>query len=193
MAGQPKKQAIIEELTNRAHVEMGDDASPLDYACMYLENGKTFTQLVDDLSAKLGWEVYRARALNILRDMDATADVRLSEARRASARALAEQTVDIIDDADDASREKLQHAKMRADVRQWIAARFNPAEFGEQRGASVSITLNTAHLDALRMPEPATARIQNPPPVEAVDAEVVELPQLGTGDSVNGDSKVSGA
>lgn len=192
MAGQPKKQAIIRVLTERARVELDDDAGPLDYVVQWCENGKTLQQLAEDLTKALGFEVFRARLHTLMREMyPDTAEARLTEARRAGARAIAEESVSIIDDADDSSREKLQHAKMRADVRQWIAGKWNRDEFGESKGTSISISLHGAHLDSLHLVPNATARIANPQVETVVEAEVIDSPRLESGSASSGDSEVS--
>lgn len=74
------------------------------------------------------------------------------QARQAAADALVEEGLAIADGVRDPS--EVPGAKLRADFRRWMAARMNAESWGEQRGASIEISLGQLHLEALRAPSP---------------------------------------
>ena len=71
----------------------------------------------------------------------------LRSARARAADALVDQTVAI---ADAATPADAQVARLKIDVRQWAASRWNRAEYGQDRGPAVAINIGSLHLDALR-------------------------------------------
>ena len=71
-----------------------------------------------------------------------------TRARREAASALAEQGLGIVDAVSDPS--DVPAAKLKSDYRRWMASRLGADEWGEARGATIAIQVNTLHLDALR-------------------------------------------
>ena len=72
----------------------------------------------------------------------------LRQAREHAADALAEQTLDI---ADQATPDTVAVAKLRVDSRRWIAAKWDREGYGEAAPKfAVNIDLRALHLDALR-------------------------------------------
>jgi hypothetical protein len=71
----------------------------------------------------------------------------LARARARGGRSLAEQTLEI---ADNASPQEAQVAKLRVDTRRWLASKQAPDEYGDKQPALVNIDLGSMALDALR-------------------------------------------
>ncbi len=71
----------------------------------------------------------------------------LARARARGGQSLAEQTLDI---ADNASPQEAQVAKLRVDTRRWLARKMAPDEYGDKQQPLVNIDLGSMALDALR-------------------------------------------
>lgn len=124
----------------------------LDYVCQWLEGGQTMLELTDAISEELQLPIARTAILYYLRSIFGTeADRRIAVARRQSGHGLVEDAKGILDTtAVGATREELQAAKQRADVRLWMAERYNREELGGQKVPQVTINLGVLHLDAMR-------------------------------------------
>jgi hypothetical protein len=72
---------------------------------------------------------------------------RYSRAREAGADALADETLEIADDADP---QTAQVAKLRIEARRWLAAKINPEAYGDKAGPTVNVSLGDMALDSLR-------------------------------------------
>ena len=70
-----------------------------------------------------------------------------ARARVRAGQSLAEQTIDI---ADEASPQEAQVAKLRVDTRRWLASKMAPDEYGDKQQPLVNIYLGSLALDALR-------------------------------------------
>jgi hypothetical protein len=70
----------------------------------------------------------------------------LARARTRGGRSLAEQTLEI---ADNASPQEAQVAKLRVDTRRWLASKLSE-EFSDKQAPMVNIDLGSLALDALR-------------------------------------------
>ena len=70
-----------------------------------------------------------------------------SRAREAGADALADETLQI---ADEAEPQTAQVAKLRIEARKWLAGKMNPAVYGEKAGTTVNLSLGDMALDTLR-------------------------------------------
>ncbi len=150
MAGQPRKRALLEELTRRAR-ELGPDATTLDYVCQYVAGGGTLVGLTSEIEKQLGMDVARyAIQHHLAVTYGQSAKTALAAARKDSAHALAEEAKEIIEDAPTHSREELQKAQMRANVRHWMAERYDRQAFGDNKGPNVVVQVGALHLDALR-------------------------------------------
>ena len=77
---------------------------------------------------------------------EARADA-LARARARGGQSLAEQTLEI---ADQASPQEAQVAKLRVDTRRWLASKMAPDEYGDKQQPLVNIDLGSLALDALR-------------------------------------------
>jgi hypothetical protein len=182
MAGQPRKKAMVTELTRRANRK---DITVLEYAVEWVESGKTLAQLVADINAKLGLDenedgVTRSMIYRYLsKELDGAEA--LAQARSEGSHGMAESAVEIIDRPAENKVEAAQR-KTQAEIRLKLAGFWNRAEYGEQKGANVQVNLDMGqlHLDAMRqrvMPS-MTQPVLPPagPDVEIVPASEGEPP-----------------
>jgi hypothetical protein len=174
MAGQPKKQAMIAELTRRATVE---GMSVLEYAEQWVASGGTVLGLAAAISASLKLDGEAAIQREMLRrylvgleDAAPSTSGALARARPLGAHALAE---DAIARADGATKEDAAAVGLQVRARQYLAERWNPAEFGQVKGGTtVNLSIGSLMMEALQAPVPARPVIAS---VIAEDAEVVSI------------------
>jgi len=151
MAGHRMRGAVVQALEARAKAELEEGGTLLDYVCGWLESGETLSSLTDELATELDLTISRNLLPNYLRaKYGEDGQARLAHARSIGATSMVEDARDIIDGADASSRENLQHAQMRANIRTWTAERFNREQFGQPKQGSVTINVGHLHLDALR-------------------------------------------
>ena len=190
MPGRPKRQRLIAALEQRTRAELGDNEpgeapfTPLDLAVAHIASGGTILGLAREIAAEIGEPISRELLSRLLHtNYGPEADRRLNEARKQGAHAMVEEAREIVDNAP-VQRDAINHAKMRADARTWLASRFNREAFGEQRNVQVSVSPGQLHLQALqhRAAREAEARLlhaaapaQLATPSEVVDAEIVEV------------------
>jgi len=154
LAGNPRRRAIAVELEIRARNTADDEThTPLDYVAEWVESGKTLVKLALELSNASNTDVTVPAIMAYLRKQygHQAVDQRVTNARKASAHTLAEEALQIVDDADDGDANTLRKAEMQANKRLWMAERFNRAELGNERGVSVQINVGSLHLDAMRV------------------------------------------
>lgn len=72
---------------------------------------------------------------------------RLRRAREQAAMYLAE---DVLTIADEATNEDERVARLRIDTRKWLASKWAPSVYGEQRGPTVQVNITDMHLRAVR-------------------------------------------
>ena len=131
MAGSPLKRQMIARVA---------DAGGVEVIAERVASGETLAAIADELGC---------RRENLVRWLYSDEDraTLIREARARAADALVEQTIAI---ADTASPAEAQLARLRIDTRQWIASRWNRAEYGQDKTPAVQINLGSLHLDALR-------------------------------------------
>lgn len=139
MAGQPKRKTDLATL---------DSIGP-DKVSELLEQGKALT----DICKALG---VGKKALNDWLESPERAGL-LSRARARAADQLAAETLQI---ADEAAPDEVQVARLRTDVRKWLASKWAPGLYGETK-AGVTINLGTMHGESLRRVQ-AVEVIDNP-------------------------------
>jgi hypothetical protein len=154
MAGRPKLRAMLHELEKRTRADFEDDSSThLDYLCTWIQSGRTMVELAKEITKAGG--VGDISPDMIRRQMVTAfpkeADRRIAAARTIGAHAQVDHARDIIDGADEFSREALAKAKMQADIRTWSASRANKAELGNGGDINISINHNELHLDSMRV------------------------------------------
>lgn len=137
-------------LARWAEEDLGVTASSLDYVCAWLERGGTLLELTDELSAATGERISRDMLTRYLRaEWGEEGATQLARAREEGASAAVDDAQAIVD-SENATREDIQRASKRADIRLWRAEREGRARYGKQEGPSVSISIGSLHLDALR-------------------------------------------
>lgn len=72
-----------------------------------------------------------------------------ARARASAAHALATEAIEIADGADEENPVSIQKAKLRTQVRQWTAERWNKRDYGAAK-AEVAISITGLHFEALR-------------------------------------------
>lgn len=90
----------------------------------------------------------------------------MDQARADRGSYLADEALEIADGAKPEAGH-VQKAKLQVDVRQWLAARLNP-ELAGKKGGDVNLTIQSLHLEALRMTPEETPEVQ-----EARDVKVI--------------------
>lgn len=158
MAGRARAKALQEALEARAaecfevDVINGDEVrGTLDYVADWVESGNTIKELSAELAEELGHEVTYARVMAVLRQRhgEDRVDARLDASRARASHSLAETAMELVDAPADTNVE-VSRAASRARTRQWMAERYNPQKFGQSKGVSVSVSIGSLHLDALR-------------------------------------------
>lgn len=180
MAGRPKRRAMIAELERRARGlrdEWDEDREPtiLDYVCVFVASGGTIAELARQINVK------REVLSEYIHRSFPDAGQRLTEARRKSAYAFAEEAHEV---AKETPVDKMDAAAKRLQIqtKQWLAERFNRDELGAQRGPQVAIlTVGDLHLTALEnstergsaLPASARASLQSGPNESEPEYEVL--------------------
>ena len=177
MTGRPKLRALVVELEQRTRDYFDGDEDTttptvLDYVAARLADGGSLRALADSLAVDVGFTVHAERIERYLVKTfgQGEYDTAITRARTRGAHRLAEDAICIVDEPADTQVE-VSRAASRARTRQWQAERQNRAELGNQSGPSVSITIGSLHLEALRAP-----RVHNllpTPPI--IDADVVTI------------------
>jgi len=72
----------------------------------------------------------------------------IARARKVKASAMVEEAMAI---ADNASPEDVPKAKLRTDIRRWVASKLDRDTWGDDRGPQVAIQINGLHVDSLRV------------------------------------------
>ena len=93
-----------------------------------------------------------------------------SRARVRAAREFAAETIEI---ADTAKPEEVAVARLRIESRRWVAAKWNAAEFGDNKTPQVVVNIGDLHLRALK--QTPTITIEATPVADDV-TDVEELP-----------------
>jgi hypothetical protein len=106
----------------------------------HIAEGKTIDSVIKSLDISIGG-FYKWI------EKDAQRGELLARARTRGGRSLAEQTLEI---ADNASPQEAQVAKLRVDTRRWLASKQAPDEYGDKQQPLVNIDLGSMALDALR-------------------------------------------
>ncbi len=161
MAGKPKEARLLAALEKRAVRELGDGATPLDFVCDYISGGKTFIDLAGELATELGESVSRQFISGTANALAPDAKARITVARQEGAMALAEDTLSIADDAEPTAGGAAK-ARVQIGSRQWLAERFNSAQFGGMKG-QVNVSFGALMLEALRQPPPIRPVVENVP------------------------------
>lgn len=115
------------------------EAGGVDAILERVAGGETLSQIAEDL----GWP---RQMLSDWLNGDPERQAALKRARASSASALAEQSLKI---ADEVGPLDVQKARLQVDTRRWLASRYDPATYGDQK-AAVEISIGQLHIQALR-------------------------------------------
>lgn len=156
MAGRARAKALADRLASlaMAYLETEPDETPptsLDYVCARIESGTTAKAIAQELSEREGFPVDYAMLLRHLRAEhgDAATDDALDAARVRASHSFAEHALQLVDEPAYDSVQ-VSRAAARARQRNWMAERYNPSKYGQSKGVSLSISVGSLHLDALR-------------------------------------------
>jgi len=92
-----------------------------------------------------------------------------ARARVNQAHALAEEAVRLADDESIPADSR----RVRVDTRKWFTSKIAPKLYGDEKHHTVSISVAGLHLDALKQPAQATARLAAPAESDAEPVEVL--------------------
>lgn len=131
MAGKPKLRAMLATI---------HDAGGIDFVLWRVADGETLTAVARSMGLS------RNMLTDWLNDTPERAD-RLGRARAASASALAEQALELAD-----TNACAEHGKTRLQIemQRWLAGRYSPDEYADQKVAAVTVNVGSLHIDALR-------------------------------------------
>ena len=138
MAGRPKQKADLALL----------DTVPKEQIAALFEAGKSVSRICMQLGVSR-------------RAMDAWLDAPeqegfLTRTRARAADSLVTETIEIADETDSIEVNK---ARLRVQTRQWVAERWNPAAYAQNKMPSVTVNLANLRLDALRHGEVLEAEL----------------------------------
>jgi hypothetical protein len=151
MASRPMYRRLIALLKKLATEEIGEEATPLDWVCAWIEDGKTVNAMHVYVGERFGEPLSRPWLSGCINKLTPDAKERIAKARQVGTHQLVEDAQEIADATkDEPNREAIASAKLRSDLLLWRAKAYNRAELGE-KPASININLNTLHLDAMRV------------------------------------------
>jgi hypothetical protein len=149
------KRRMVAELERRAaelHT-LEDPVTALDVVATWIAGGGTMRALAADLSEKLGQPVSYG-VLSAWANKTEEGKAALVAAREIDAHNLVEEGQEILDDlaGTEVTREEINLAKARSEVRLWRASRYNRRQFGaDVPQVNVGLSINGQHLEALRI------------------------------------------
>jgi hypothetical protein len=183
MAGRARARALADALERRTRDYFGaepDEPQPttLDYVCARIESGTTTKAIAAELETTVKFPVDYAMLMRHLRAEHGEAtDERVDEARVRASHLLVEHALELVDAPAD-TMFQVSKAASQARQRNWMAERYNATRYGSQKGVSVSISVGSLHLDALRaLPARATA-IVTPTAQQALASPAVEVAEV---------------
>lgn len=147
MAGTPKRNNDLLRL--RVEPELGEQVLAM------MAEGRQFARICEATGLS------KAALLEWLEEAPERAEA-ATRARTRAAHALVDEALQIADEADEENALAIQKAKLRTQVRQWTAERWNKKDYGAAK-AEVNISITGMHLEALRH--------------RTVDVEAVEVPE----------------
>jgi hypothetical protein len=161
---------MVAEL-ERLAAEMGEGMTAIDYVCERTAGGDTLIEICRDVGKTIGHNL-QGGTLSSWINTDQERRAKIQAARAIGAISLAEQGMEMIDDADE-SREAIAKAKASAEYRQWLASKWNRPMFGaDVAQVQVNVSTGSLLLDALRQRQ-VTAVTQPILPPAGPDVELV--------------------
>lgn len=152
---------------NPIEMKMWSDISKMggpDAILRRTEEGATMTTLAAELGVSRSFLSWNINAIPGMKQ-------KLIDARRARADVYAEQALTIADAVPE-DPNAINKAKVKIEVRKWLAGVDNPEQYG-QKPAQVNISIGGLHLDALRRVQADAAKTISAPDV--IDAEATDV------------------
>lgn len=152
MAGQPVKRALVaqlERMAQEASEEREEPITALDVVYEYIASREGKIADLGMRCAKLAGIAVSERNVGAVLTMwihgqDGGREM-MERARADAAHVLAEEAIDLADDAD-LDKQSISKAKMQAEQRQWLASRWNRKAYGQDASANVQVNLNLGEL-----------------------------------------------
>jgi hypothetical protein len=82
-------------------------------------------------------------------------------ARKLKAEKLAEEALEIADQADETSNGSVNKARLQVDTRKWMASKLDPENYGDTAKTQVNISLGDLHLQALKHMKAEVITLEN--------------------------------
>jgi hypothetical protein len=156
MAGQPIRRKIVAELEKEAAAlteERGEPITVLDVVYEWVVTGRKVSELAIEMGKRCGLKLSVNDGGGVLSawvNKQEGGREMLAQARADAAHILAEEALEIVDDVDE-EKSAIAKAKLRADQRQWLAAKWNRQAYGETAPqVAVQFDIGQLHIDAMR-------------------------------------------
>lgn len=134
MAGQPMRRALEKKI---------DELGGIEFVSAHIAQGMTIGRLAEFI------ECSRPMLSFWINQTEERKEAVL-RAKKFKAEKLAEEALEIADQADEASNGGVNKARLQVDVRKWMAAKLDPDEYGDKQGPQVNISIGDLHLQALK-------------------------------------------
>ena len=134
MAGTPIKRALFAKIEKMGGIE---------FVCAHIAEGMTIGRLAQFLECS-------RPLLSLWINQTEERKEAVLRARKLKAEKLAEEALDIADQADETSIGGVNKARLQVETRKWMASKLNPDDFGDKSGPQVNISIGDLHLQALK-------------------------------------------
>lgn len=134
MAGAPIKRALFAKI---------EKLGGLEFVCAHIAEGMTIGRLAEFLECS-------RPVLSFWINQTEERKEAVLRARKLKAEKLAEEALDIADQADETSVGGVNKARLQVETRKWMASKLNPEDYGEKSGPQVNISIGDLHLQALK-------------------------------------------
>jgi hypothetical protein len=134
MAGTPIKRALFAKIEQHGGIE---------FVCAHIAEGMTIGRLAEYLECS-------RPLLSLWINQTEERKEAVLRARKLKAEKLAEDALDIADNADESSNGGVNKARLQVDTRKWMASKLDPDQYGDKQGPAVNISIGDLHLTALK-------------------------------------------
>ena len=134
MAGFPMRRALEKKI---------EELGGIEFVTAHIAQGMTIGRLAEFI------ECSRPMLSFWINHTDERRDAVLA-ARKLKAEKLAEEALEIADEADETSNSGVNKARLQVDTRKWMASKLDPENYGDTAKTQVNISLGDLHLQALK-------------------------------------------
>jgi hypothetical protein len=134
MAGTPIKRALFAKIEQHGGIE---------FVCAHIAEGMTIGRLAEYLECS-------RPLLSLWINQTEERKEAVLRARKLKAEKLAEDALEIADNADESSNGGVNKARLQVDTRKWMASKLDPDQYGDKQGPAVNISIGDLHLTALK-------------------------------------------